>query len=99
MDLIKKLIELAYYYRTDEAAGRPYWTDPTVIALVVSLLAMIAAKALGVNINADLQLKIVGVITGIGALLSPHTGVVKHSADKATETAKQVQQANLSNLS
>ena len=80
MDLIKKLIELAYYYRTDEAAGKPYWQDPTVIGLVVSLIAIGLARAAGVNLDADLQLKIVGVVTGIGALLSPHTGVVKHPA-------------------
>ena len=77
MDLIKKLIELAYYYRQDEASGKPYWCDPTVIALVVSLIATALLKWAGMNLDADLQLKIVGVITGIGALLSPHSGVVK----------------------
>ncbi len=99
MDLVKKLIELAYYYRTDEAAGKPYWLDPTVIGLAVSLIAMGLLRWAGVNIDADLQLKIVGVITGIGALLSPHTGVVKHPAQVAAETAKELQQHNLSSLS
>jgi uncharacterized membrane protein len=99
MDLVKKLIELAYYYRTDEAAGKPYWQDPTVIGLVVSLIALALAKAAGINLDADLQLKIVGVITGIGALLSPHTGVVKHPAQQANDAAKQVQGHNLSNMS
>jgi len=99
MALLKKLIELAYYYRTDEAAGKPYWLDPTVIGLAVSLIALALAKAAGIEINADLQLKIVGVITGIGALLSPHTGVVKHPAQVAAESAKAVQEHNLNNLS
>jgi uncharacterized membrane protein len=99
MDLLKKLIELAYYYRTDEAAGKPYWLDPTVIGLAVSLIALALAKAAGIEINADLQLKIVGVITGIGALLSPHTGVVKHPEQVAKDAAKAVQEHNLNNLS
>lgn len=98
MDLVKKLIELAYYYRTDEAAGKPYWQDPTVIGLVVSLIAVALARAAGINLDADLQLKIVGVVTGIGALLSPHTGVVKKPAKgQVVETLKPP--ANLSNLS
>ena len=84
MDLIKKLIELAYYYRTDEAAGKPYWQDPTVIGLVVSLIGIALARAAGITLDADLQLKIVGVITGIGALLSPHTGVVAKAASPPT---------------
>ena len=50
MDLIKKLIELAYYYRTDEAAGKPYWEDPTVIGLAVSLIAVALTKAAGINL-------------------------------------------------
>jgi uncharacterized membrane protein len=99
MDLIKKLIELAYYYRSDQGAGKPYWLDPTVIGLVVSLIAMALVKAVGITLDADLQLKIVGVVTGIGALLSPHTGVVKHPADQVKEAAKAVQEHNLSNLS
>jgi uncharacterized membrane protein len=99
MDLIKKLIELAYYYQSDQGAGKPYWTDPTVVALVVSLIGIALAKAAGITLDADLQLKIVGVVTGIGALLSPHTGVVKHPADQAKEAAKAVQEHNLSNLS
>ncbi|MGO9375656.1 MAG: hypothetical protein ACLQBD_26700 [Syntrophobacteraceae bacterium] len=99
MDLIKKLIELAYYYRSDQGAGKPYWTDPTAIALVVSLIAMALVKAVGITLDADLQLKIVGAVTGIGALLSPHTGVVQHPASKAAEAAKAVQEHNLSNLS
>jgi uncharacterized membrane protein len=99
MDVLKKLIELAYYYRTDEKDGKPYWRDPAVIGLVVSLVALALAKAAGINIDADLQLKIVGVVTGIGALLSPQTGIVKHPAQQAAEVAKAVQEHNLSNLS
>ncbi len=101
MDLIKKLIELVYYYRTDEAAGKPYWQDPTVIGLAVSLIGVALLKFAGVNINSDLQLKIVGVITGIGALLSPHTGVVKKQVPQSIqEQAKAIAaKHNLSNLS
>jgi len=53
-------------------------------------------------VSADLQLKIVGTITGIGALVSPHTGIVAKPPDPATEAkqvAKDVQQHNLTNLS
>ena len=114
MDLIKKLIELVYYYRTDEAAGKPYWQDPTVIGLIVSLIGIALARAAGITLDADLQLKTVGVITGIGALLSPHTGVVKHPAQVAKDAnaaveggkiaaveggATGMQEHNLSNLS
>jgi hypothetical protein len=82
-DLIKKLFDLVVFYRKDKAAGKPYWTDPTVIALAVSIGATELAKYAGVNIGSDLELKIVGVITGIGALLSPHTGVVAKPPAKA----------------
>lgn len=81
-DLIKKLFDLVVYYRKDKASGKPYWLDPTVIALVVSIGATELAKYAGVIITPDLQLKIVGVITGIGALLSPHTGVVAKASPK-----------------
>jgi len=94
MDLIKKLIELAYYYRQDEAAGKPYWRDPAVIGLVVSIAATEFAKYLGVIVDADLQLKIVGVITGIGALISPHTGFVQRKPGSADQDRH-----NLSSLS
>ena len=77
IDLIKKLVELVYYYRQDEAAGKPYWQDPAVIGLVVSLAATELAKYMGVTLDGDLQVKIVGVVTGIGAALLPHTGIKK----------------------
>ena len=77
-DLLKKLFDLVVYYRRDEAAGKPYWKDPACIGLVVSIAATELAKYAGVNIGSDLQLKIVGAITGIGALVSPQTGVVQH---------------------
>ena len=99
MDLVKKLIELVYYYRQDQAAGKPYWNDPAVIGLVLSLVATEIAKYFGLVIDPALQLKIVGVITGIGALVSPHTGVVQRPAEKAADVAAQAQQGNLSNMS
>lgn len=77
INTIKQLIELVYYYRVDVSNGVPYWRDTTVIALVVSLIATQLANYCGVSIDSDLQLKIVGVVTGIGALFSPHTGLVK----------------------
>jgi uncharacterized membrane protein len=77
MDLIKQIISLVFYIEQDKSHAKPYWLDPTVIALVVSLLATALARWAGMDIDADLQLKIVGSITGIGALLSPHTGVIK----------------------
>jgi hypothetical protein len=77
MGFVKKLIELVYYYRDDEAHGKPYWRDPAVIALVVSLLATGLAKWAGVEIDDKLQTEIVSVATGIGALFSPHTGIVR----------------------
>jgi hypothetical protein len=77
MNIVKQLIELVYYYRQDTAHGKPYWLDPAFLALVVSLLATILARCAGIGIDADLQVKIVGVATGIGVALSPHTGVKK----------------------
>lgn len=103
MDLIKKLIDLIFYYQKDKADGRPYWKDPAVIGLVVSLAATELYKLYGLNLDADLQLKIVGVVTGVGALFSPHTGIVEKSApvkpsamdtDQLRELARQVQAAN-----
>ncbi|MGA3113495.1 MAG: hypothetical protein ABSF90_03575 [Syntrophobacteraceae bacterium] len=103
MEIIKWFFNLIFYYEKDKAAGKPYWYDPAVIALVVSSAATEYAKYCGVIVSPDLQLKIVGTITGIGALVSPHTGVVQHPVEKAAEVAKQtaqdVQQHNLTNLS
>jgi uncharacterized membrane protein len=89
MDLIKKLFDLIVYYRQDEAAGKPYWRDPAVIGLVISLLATVLLKWAGIDIDSGLQLKIVGVITGIGALVSPHTGIAKAPAGPAFCGGKQ----------
>ncbi len=75
MDLIKKLIELVYYYRKDKGEGKPYWRDPAAVGLVVSLISTALLKYANVAIDSDLQLKIVAAATGIGALFSPHTGV------------------------
>jgi hypothetical protein len=88
MGYIKQLIELVYYYRDDAKHGKPYWQDPAFLGLMVSLLATILAKYAGVNIDSDLQLKIVGAATGIGVALSPHTGLKKLSppAPKPAET-------------
>jgi hypothetical protein len=78
MQFIKWLFQLIFYYEKDRAAGKPYWLDPACIGLVVSIAATELAKYAGVAVDGDLQLKIVGVITGIGALVSPQTGVVQH---------------------
>lgn len=75
MGLIKQIIELVYYYRKDQGEGIPYWKDTTLIALVVSILATQAASHFGMNIDSKLQTEIVAVVTGIGALFSPHTGI------------------------
>jgi uncharacterized membrane protein len=104
MDIVKNVISLVFYIEQDKSHAKPYWLDPTVIALVVSLLATALARWAGMDIDADLQLKIVGAITGIGALLSPHTGIVNRPAapnplDEARRAAQKVREANLSNLS
>lgn len=75
MGWIKELIELAYYYKKDGDQGVPYWKDTTLIGLAVGILCAALAKYAGLDVDSGLQLKIVGVITGIGALLSPHTGI------------------------
>jgi hypothetical protein len=75
MDFVKWLFNLAYYYEADKKAGKPYWTDPAFVGLVISIIATEAAKYAGLHVDADLQLKIVGSITGIGVLFSPHTGI------------------------
>jgi len=99
MELIKKLIELAYYYKTDESAGKPYWEDTKLVGLIVGMIATETAKFLSVSIDADLQLKIVAVFVGLGALADKRTGLAKHPADQVKEAAKAVQEHNLSNLS
>ncbi|MGA2401448.1 MAG: hypothetical protein ABSG91_07050 [Syntrophobacteraceae bacterium] len=92
MNFVKQIIELVYYYRKDQAAGKPYWQDPAVIGLVLSLGATELAKYFGVAIGPELQLKIVGVITGIGALVSPQTGIQQHPQEKAAQLAARVQE-------
>jgi uncharacterized membrane protein len=96
MDLFKKLIDLIFYFERDKAAGKPYWQDPALIGLVLSFACTELAKLYGLHVDADLQLKIVGVVTGIGALLSPHTGVVAkpYTVADARKVAAQVQERN-----
>ena len=77
MELIKQFFGLIYYYEENLHSGKPYWRDPAFIGLAVSVLATELLKYAGININSDLQLKIVGVITGLGVAFSPHTGVKK----------------------
>jgi hypothetical protein len=77
MQFINWLFKLIYYYEEDEKHGKPYWQDPAFVGLAVSIAATEAAKYLGVHIDSDLQLKIVGTVTGLGVVLSPHTGVKK----------------------
>jgi hypothetical protein len=81
MDFVKWLFNLAYYYEADKKAGKPYWTDPAFVGLVISIIATEAAKYAGLHVDADLQLKIVGAVTGLGVLFSPHTGVKAKPAD------------------
>jgi len=77
MQFVRWIFQLIVYYEKDRAAGKPYWLDPAFVGLVVSIMGTELAKYAGLTIDADLQLKIVGVVTGIGALVSPHTGVVQ----------------------
>lgn len=93
--MVKQLIELVYYYRAGQAAGKPYWQDPTVIGLIVGILAAQFAKYMGVAVSADLQVAIVSVVTGIGALLSPQTGIKKLPAPASKADASR----NLTSLS
>ena len=79
MDWIKRLIELVYYYEADKKAGKPYWRDPAFLGLVLSVACTEFAKYCGVLVDTDLQAKIIGVIVGVGMLVSPHTGVKKNS--------------------
>jgi hypothetical protein len=85
MQFIKWIFQLIIYYDKDAASGKPYWLDPAAIGLVVSIVATELAKYAGVTLTPDLQLKIVGVITGIGALVSPQTGIIakKSGSSKA----------------
>jgi hypothetical protein len=85
-DLLKKLLDLAIYYRKDQAAGKPYWQDPAFVGAAVGISGTCLAKWAGVDISGDLQAKIVGAATGIGMLFSPHTGIVSKPADKPAET-------------
>jgi hypothetical protein len=94
MGYIKWLFNLIFIYEDDARHGKPYYKDPAFVGLVVSILATEAAKYLGVAIDADLQLKIVGAITGLGVALCPHTGIAKKQADPPRDAAQ-----NLTNLS
>jgi len=86
MDLIKKIIELVYYYEADHRAGKPYWCDRAVIGLVVSLIAAALARW-GFHLSPDLQASLIASITGIGMLASQHTGIVpKPEAPSPGET-------------
>ncbi|MFZ0945687.1 MAG: hypothetical protein WB930_00070 [Syntrophobacteraceae bacterium] len=85
MQFIKWIFQLIFVYEKDKASGKPYWLDPAAIGLVVSIMATELAKYAGVAVDADLQLKIVGVITGIGALLSPQTGIVAKKQNSVTK--------------
>ena len=75
MEILKWIGRLVFFYEKDRSDGKPYWLDPTFMGLVVSITATELAKYCGIQIDADLQLKIIGVITGIGVALSPHTGI------------------------
>jgi len=76
-NLLAKALDLLVYYRRGSQSGKPYWLDPTFVGLAVSIIATCLARWSGVDIDSDLQLKIVGVVTGIGALVSPHTGLIE----------------------
>ncbi len=75
-DLITWVVDLIYHYDKDKANGVAWWQDPAVIGLVVSFAGTEIAKFAGITITSDLQLKIVGVVTGIGALLSNKMGIM-----------------------
>jgi hypothetical protein len=90
--MIKDLIEAVYYYREDSAKGVPYWHDTTLIGIVVGVVCAAVAKYTGAVVDPNLQGAMIGVITGIGALLSPHTGIM------AKPTAK-IEEHNLTSLS
>lgn len=83
-NILKALVELIYYYEIDSTKGVAYWKDPTLISAAISLISMGIVKFFNIDIPLDLQLKIAGVITGIGALLSPYTGIVARSTNKKT---------------
>ena len=96
--MLSKILDLIWYYEKDKRNGVPYWLDPTLIGAAVGLVSSLVAQHFGLQINSDLQLKIIGVTTGIGALASPHTGFVA-KPDEAKAVAQQVQQHNLTDLS
>jgi hypothetical protein len=85
LGLLSKILDLLLYYRKDKQAGKPYWLDPTFVGLAISILGIVLARWTGIELDSDLQLKIVGVVTGIGALVSPHTGLIEKKAP-ATQT-------------
>ncbi|MGA2937297.1 MAG: hypothetical protein ABSF52_09395 [Syntrophobacteraceae bacterium] len=105
MEYLKWFVNVAFYYEKDKASGKPYWQDPAFVGLVVSIASVEALKYLGANIDSGLQLKIVGVITGIGAILSPQTGIVEkkpepkpwHAQGEPADASRD--QHNLSSLS
>jgi hypothetical protein len=83
--LLKKVFELFYYYEDDKKKGVTYWTDPTLIGGVVSLISMALVNYFSIDIPLDTQLKISGAIVGIGALFSKHSGIVVKTKSKVEQ--------------
>ena len=85
MDIFWKLINTMYYYKKDQAAGRPYWCDTKLMGLVVGMVATEIGKYCGVQIDSELQIKIVAAAVGLGALFDSKTGIQQDPTEKAAE--------------
>jgi uncharacterized membrane protein len=97
-DLLVKGFDLIIYYKKDQAVGRPYWEDTKLVGLVVGMVATEITKLFGVEISADLQIKIVAAAVGIGALFDGNTGIAQEPVEKAVNAAKPVQETNLTQI-
>lgn len=102
MQYVKWLLDLVYFYRSDKAHGKPYWTDPACIGLAVSIVCALVVHIAGLQVSAGTQASICSAIVGVGVALSPHTGVkkVEQGAGSTTHKALQSDSGGLqSNLS
>ncbi len=70
------LIKIFYVYEKDKADGKAIWQDRGFLGLVVGLLAVLLARYLHINLDADLQGALVVVIAGIFHLTQAHIGGV-----------------------
>lgn len=86
MKLIGKILDIFLAYRTDQKKGIPVWKDPTIIGLIIGLIAFLCAQYLKVDMPISTQEGITAFVIAIGGRMSrPHVGVYKKSLPSESE--------------